>query len=179
VKIVDYQTGEELPTGGSGKIVVRGDGVMKGYLNDLDETSKSIRDGWYDTGDMGHVDADGYVWHEGRLKRFVKIGGEMISLVRVEAELEEILPDDVVCCVVGVADAAKGARIIAAVTRPVDEGSIKRELAERLPRIAIPKEFIVVDELPETGSGKTDFRRAGAIVRGILRERSSGEGMDG
>lgn len=179
VKIVDYQTGQERAAGESGKILVKGDGVMKGYLNDLEETSRSIRDGWYDTGDMGRVDEDGYVWHEGRLKRFVKIGGEMISLVRVESELEEILPDDVVCCVVGVADASKGARIIAAVTAPIDEDSIRKGLAAKLPRIAIPKEFIVVDELPETGSGKTDFRRAGAIVREILRERSAEGGGHG
>ena len=176
VKIVDYQTGEERATGESGKILVKGDGVMKGYLNDLEETSRSIRDGWYDTGDMGRVDDDGYVWHEGRLKRFVKIGGEMISLVRVEGELEELLPDDVVCCIVGVADASKGARIIAAVTRPVDEDAIRKALSRRLPRIAIPKEFIVVDELPETGSGKTDFRTAGAIVQEMLRERSTAGG---
>jgi acyl-[acyl-carrier-protein]-phospholipid O-acyltransferase/long-chain-fatty-acid--[acyl-carrier-protein] ligase len=179
VRIVDYQTGEDRAAGESGKILVSGAGVMKGYLNDLEETSKSIRDGWYDTGDMGRIDEDGYVWHEGRLKRFVKVGGEMVSLVRVEGELEELLPDDVVCCVVGIADASRGARIIAAVTSPVDEESIKKELAERLPRIAIPKEFLVVDELPETGSGKTDFRRAGMVVQEILRKRSAEDGGRG
>ncbi len=173
VRIVDYQTGEERATGESGKILVKGDGVMKGYLNDLEETSRSIRDGWYDTGDMGRIDEDGYLWHEGRLKRFVKVGGEMISLVRVESELEELLPDDVVCCVVGIADASKGARIVAAVTAAIDEESIRNELAARLPRIAVPKEFIVVSELPATGSGKTDFRRAAEIVQGVLRERSA------
>jgi acyl-[acyl-carrier-protein]-phospholipid O-acyltransferase/long-chain-fatty-acid--[acyl-carrier-protein] ligase len=96
----------------------------------------------------------------------------MVSLVRVESQLEEILPDGVAVCVVGVADASKGARIVVAVTAPVDADSIRRELATRLPTIAIPKEFLVVDELPETGSGKTDFRRAGQIVERILRERS-------
>lgn len=176
VKIVDYRTGEPLPPGEAGKILVRGDGVMKGYLNDLEETSKSMRDGWYDTGDMGRLDEDGYLWHEGRLKRFVKVGGEMVSLVRVEGELEELLPDDVVCCVIGVADASRGARIIAAVTSPVDGEALRGKLAERLPRIAIPKEFVVVDELPETGSGKTDFRRAEMIVHEVLSARSSGGG---
>jgi acyl-[acyl-carrier-protein]-phospholipid O-acyltransferase/long-chain-fatty-acid--[acyl-carrier-protein] ligase len=153
---------------------------MWGYLNDLEETSRSIRDGWYDTGDMGRLDGDGYLWHEGRLKRFVKIGGEMISLVRVESELEELLPDDVVCCVIGLADASKGARIVAAVTRAIDEQAIVAELATRLPRIAIPKEFIVVDALPETGSGKTDFRTATEIVGRMMRERpSAGPGGEG
>jgi acyl-[acyl-carrier-protein]-phospholipid O-acyltransferase/long-chain-fatty-acid--[acyl-carrier-protein] ligase len=174
IRIVDYRTGEELGPGRSGKILVSGPCVMKGYLNDLEETSRSICDGWYDTGDMGHFDEDGYLWHEGRLKRFVKIGGEMVSLVRVESQLEELLPDDVVACVVGVADAAKGARIVVAVTAPVDADALRRELAARLPSIAIPKEFLVVDQLPETGSGKTDFRKAGQIVERILRERSGG-----
>jgi acyl-[acyl-carrier-protein]-phospholipid O-acyltransferase/long-chain-fatty-acid--[acyl-carrier-protein] ligase len=174
VRIVDYRTGEESAPGETGKILVGGPGVMKGYLNDLEETSRSIRDGWYDTGDMGRLDGDGYLWHEGRLKRFVKIGGEMVSLVRVESQLEEILPDDVVACVVGVADASKGARIVVAVTAPIDADSIRKELATRLPTIAIPKEFLVVEELPETGSGKTDFRRAGQIVERILRDRSAG-----
>jgi len=179
VKIVDYQTGEERLVGESGKILVKGDGVMKGYLNDIEETSRSIRDGWYDTGDMGRFDEDGYLWHEGRLKRFVKIGGEMVSLVRVESELEELLPDDVVCCVVGVADASKGARIIAAVTAAIDEDSVRRELGARLPRIAVPKEFVVVDELPETGSGKTDFRTAAELVERVLRQRPAARAGNG
>jgi len=77
---------------------VKGDNVMKGYFDDFEQTSLSIRHGWYDTGDMGFLDADGYLWHVGRLKRFLKVGGEMVSLIRVEDVLEKLLPPDVECC---------------------------------------------------------------------------------
>ena len=89
---------------------------MKGYFDDLEETSLRIKDGWYETGDMGVLDEEGFLWHRGRLKRFVKIGGEMVSLVRVESVLLGLLPEGVDCCVVEVPDSLKGARIVAAVT---------------------------------------------------------------
>ena len=76
VRIEHYQTGEECAVGENGKILVKGDLVMKGYFNDFEETSLHLRRGWYDTGDMGNLDEDGYLWHVGRLKRFVKIGGD-------------------------------------------------------------------------------------------------------
>jgi len=165
IRIEHYQTGEECPTGENGKILVRGDMVMKGYFNDFEETSLHIRRGWYDTGDMGNLDEDGYLWHVGRLKRFVKIGGEMVSLIRVENSLEKYLPEDVVCCVVEVPDAIKGARIIAAVTEKIDEKKTLKKMADDLPKIALPKIFIVIEELPKMGSGKIDFRTVTDIVR--------------
>jgi len=124
VRIVDLDTGKILPQGKEGKILVKGDLVMKGYLNDIEETSLHIVDGWYDTGDMGIQDEDGYLWHMGRLRRFVKIGGEMISLVRTEKILESLLPEGVECCVVDVPDSLKGARIIAVVTEKVQERTL-------------------------------------------------------
>ena len=165
VKIVDLTKGEELPPGEEGKILVKGDLIMKGYLNDLEETSLRIRDGWYDTGDMGVMDEDGYLWHRGRLRRFVKIGGEMISLVRTENVLEKLLPDGVDCCVVELPDKAKGARIAAAVTEPVDDRDIIRKMGDELPTIMIPKQFVVITELPKMGSGKIDFRTVTRMVR--------------
>ena len=168
VRIENYETGEECAVGENGKILVRGDLVMKGYFNDFEETSLHIRRGWYDTGDMGNLDEDGYLWHVGRLKRFVKIGGEMVSLIRVENALEKHLPDDVLCCVVDVPDAIKGARIVAAVTAPVDEKKILKKIAADLPKIALPKIFTVIEELPKMGSGKIDFRKVTFMVRQIL-----------
>jgi len=165
IRIEHYQTGEECPIGENGKILVKGDLVMKGYFNDFEETSLHIRRGWYDTGDMGNLDEDGYLWHVGRLKRFVKIGGEMVSLIRVENSLEKYLPDNVVCCVVDVPDAIKGARIVAAVTESIDEKKTKKQMAADLPKIALPKIFIVIEELPKMGSGKIDFRTVTNIVR--------------
>lgn len=165
VKILDLETAETLPNGMEGKIVVKGDYVMKSYYDDIEETSLRIRDGWYDTGDMGVLDEDGYLWHRGRLKRFVKIGGEMVSLVRSEAVLEELLPEGVSCCVVDIPDARKGARLAAAVTAKINEKEIIKKMGEKLPNISIPTQFVVFDELPKMGSGKIDFRTTTDMVK--------------
>ena len=97
-----------------GKILVKGDLIMKGYLGEPELTAEAIVDGWYNTGDMGYLDEDGYLWHSGRFKRFVKIGGEMVSLVRVENVMEQHLPEGVSCCIVEIPDEVKGATIVAA-----------------------------------------------------------------
>jgi acyl-[acyl-carrier-protein]-phospholipid O-acyltransferase/long-chain-fatty-acid--[acyl-carrier-protein] ligase len=170
VRIEDLETEEECAVGETGKVLVQGDLVMGGYLGDLEATSSSMRHGWYDTGDMGYFDDDGFLWHAGRLKRFVKVGGEMVSLVFIETVLDQLLPDDVVCCVVGIPDPVKGSRIIAVVTADVDERALRRALASRLPAIAIPKEFMTIEELPETGGGKASFR----AITEIVRERLAG-----
>jgi acyl-[acyl-carrier-protein]-phospholipid O-acyltransferase/long-chain-fatty-acid--[acyl-carrier-protein] ligase len=171
VRIEDYETGQECETGKQGKILVRGDLVMKGYLHDIEETSLHMRSGWYDTGDMGYLDEDGYLWHAGRLKRFVKIGGEMISLTRVESVLEKHLPEDAVCCVVEVPDGgAKGAKIIAVCTKEVNQKAIVKKMATELPNISLPKQFQVLEELPKMGSGKIDFRTITNMVRKKLHK---------
>ena len=131
-----------------------------------------LRHGWYDTGDMGYMDADRYLWHVGRLRRFLKIAGEMVSLVRVEDVLERLLPDDCACCVVEVPDALRGARIVAAVTCEVDEKRILSQMSESLPRIALPKQFVVLPELPKMSSGKLDFRKITEIVRDAVQHRA-------
>ncbi len=170
VKIVDIDKGHEMPTGQEGKILVKGDLVMKGYFDDIEETSLRIKDGWYDTGDMGMIDSDGFLWHRGRLKRFVKIGGEMISLVRTESVLEKYLPSGMACCVVEIPDSIKGARIVAAITAPINEKDILKKMANDLPTIALPKNFILVDELPKMGSGKIDFRSVTQKVRESIQQ---------
>lgn len=159
VKIIDLDTDKEVEPGNLGKILVKGDLVMKGYLGDLEETSLRIHNGWYDTGDMGMLDKDGFLWHKGRLKRFVKIGGEMISLVAVESELEKLLPENNSCCVVEVPHPTKGAEIVAAITvEDLNSKKIIKQLSETLPPIAIPKKFIYFKELPMMGNGKVNFR---------------------
>lgn len=165
VKIVHLETGETLPTGQEGKILVKGDLVMKGYFDDFESTSMRIRDGWYDTGDMGYLDEDGYLWHRGRLKRFVKIGGEMVSMVKTEAVLSSLLPEGSDCCVVEFPDPRKGARLVAVTTKPVDKDAIIKKMTDLLPSIAIPKIFITMPELPKMGSGKVDFRRVTMLAR--------------
>ncbi|NQT27835.1 AMP-binding protein [candidate division KSB1 bacterium] len=174
VKILDLKTDEALPPGEEGKIVVKGDYVMTGYYDDIEETSLRIRDGWYDTGDMGIIDEDGYLWHRGRLKRFVKIGGEMVSLVRTESVLEELLPEGESCCVVDIPDTRKGARLAAAVTSKINEKELIKKMGEKLPNINIPTQFVVFDELPKMGSGKIDFRATTEMVKKRLFQSARG-----
>lgn len=164
VEIRSVETGEPMEAGEEGKIFVKGDLVMKGYFDDLEETSLRVLNGWYDTGDMGLMDEDGYLWHKGRLKRFVKIGGEMVSLVNIEYELEKILPHTIECCVVELPDTRKGAQIIVAVSEEVDRKEIQTSLKDVLPAIALPKQFIVIGELPKMPSGKIDFRTTKNMV---------------
>ncbi|HNW99929.1 MAG TPA: AMP-binding protein [Candidatus Cloacimonadota bacterium] len=166
VRIVDRETDQILGPDQVGKVLVKGDNVMVGYYGDLEETSVRIRNGWYDTGDMGTLDSDGYLWHKGRLKRFVKIGGEMISLVYVESEMEKLLPEGTLCCVVEVPNPTKGADIVVALTtQEVVAKDIHKKLKKILPPIAMPKEFYVMDSLPLMGSGKVNFREVETICR--------------
>lgn len=169
VLIENYETGEPCKPGETGKILVRGDSIMKGYFDDFEQTALHIRHGWYDTGDMGIIDEDGFLWHVGRLKRFVKVGGEMVSLVLVEEVLDKLIPDEVQCCVVELPDAIKGAKIVAAVTAEIDRDSIIKEMSKQLPNIALPKQFVTFDDLPKMGSGKIDFRKITEMVREKLK----------
>jgi acyl-[acyl-carrier-protein]-phospholipid O-acyltransferase/long-chain-fatty-acid--[acyl-carrier-protein] ligase len=171
VRIENYETGEECGPGEDGRILIKGDNVMKGYFNDFEQTSLHIRHGWYDTGDMGNIDADGYLWHVGRLKRFVKVGGEMVSLVKIEDMLEKLLPEDAHCSVVEIPDAIKGARIVAVTTVQVDQKAVMKQMAEQLPAIAIPKTFLVMETLPKMGSGKIDFRAITELARQELSRK--------
>lgn len=170
VRIENYNSGETCGPGETGRIMVKGDLVMNGYFDDFEETSMRIRHGWYDTGDMGYLDEDGFLWHAGRLKRFVKVGGEMVSLVSVENVLEKFLQEDVSCCVVELPDSLKGAKVVAVVTREIDEKKTLKQMAEHLPNIALPKQFVVIEELPKMGSGKIDFRSVTDMVYDLLNK---------
>ena len=114
---------------------------------------------------------DGYIHIRGRAKRFAKIGGEMVSLVRTETVLEELLPSGVACCIVEVPDSIKGARIVAVVTEKVADKEIIRKMSHKLPAIAIPKTFIILPELPKMGSGKIDFRTVAQMAKANLEKR--------
>lgn len=164
VKIIHHETGKDCETGQTGKILVKGEGVMSGYLNDVEESSLRIKSGWYDTGDLGYLDEDGYIWHKGRLKRFVKIGGEMISLVLVEETLNELTPEEVECCAVELPDAKRGSRIVAVTNSEIDHDEVSKRMSSELPKLALPKKYVLVPEFPRMGSGKTDFRTLTKLV---------------
>jgi len=169
VRILDINTDKIMGPNQEGKIMVKGDLVMEGYLHDLEETSLRIRNGWYDTGDIGMIDEDGFMYHRGRFKRFVKVGGEMVSLVKVEDILSQLLPEDVICCV-DVPNPTKGADVVAAVANgDFDMHKVMKQLKKELPSIAIPKQFYVIDDIPMMPSGKVNFR----AVEKLCREKSS------
>ncbi len=173
VKIENFETLKECKTGEVGKILVKGDSVMKGYYDDPELTAEVVLDGWYDTGDMGYLDEDDYLWHAGRFKRFTKIGGEMISLVKVENTLEKYLPLEVSCCVVEVSDVKKGASIVATVNIEVNKAEILKKMGTELPVIALPKQFVVIKDLPMMSTGKIDFRSVTKIVQDIINNLAS------
>ena len=170
VRIEHLETGKECKAGEVGKILVKGDLIMKGYLNEPELTAEAIVDGWYNTGDMGFLDADDYLWHSGRFKRFVKIGGEMVSLVRVENVMEQHLPEGVSCCIVEIPDEIKGATIVAAVTQDINKVAILRKMGKELPNISLPRQFFVVPELPMMGTGKIDFRTVTEMVHDMAQK---------
>ena len=168
VRLEHWDTGEACPVGAIGKILVKGPSVMSGYFDDFEATSMRLHRGWYDTQDMGYMDADGYLWHVGRLARFLKVGGEMVSLPQVEDILQRALPPGVDGVVVEAPDAARGSRVVAVVTEGVDDREVLRQMAGDLARIALPKQFVVVPELPKMPSGKIDYRQLTETVRDLL-----------
>jgi acyl-[acyl-carrier-protein]-phospholipid O-acyltransferase / long-chain-fatty-acid--[acyl-carrier-protein] ligase len=172
VRMEHYETGEPCGVNEIGKILVKGDSVMSAYFDDFEATALSRRHGWYDTGDMGYRDEEGYLWHVGRLGRFLKVGGEMVSLVQVEDALQRHLAGAAECGVVEVPDAVKGARIVAAVTTKIDEKAAAARLAESLPRIAVPRQFVVLPFLPKMPSGKVDYRALTEMVRDAVRQKA-------
>ena len=165
IRIQNLDTGADCAVGETGKILVKGDGVMQGYLNDIEESSLRLKSGWYDTGDLGYLDEDGYLWHKGRLKRFVKIGGEMVSLVMVEETMNALTPLEVECCAVELPDSKRGSKIVGVTNTMVDQQDLNKKLSKALPNLALPKKYVHVAEFPRMGSGKTDFRSLTEIVR--------------
>ena len=111
-KVVDRETGVDLPVGEEGLLLVKGPNMMAGYLNAPDRTAEVIRDGWYVTGDIAKLDEDGFIFITDRLSRFSKIGGEMVPHVRVEDAINAIL-GEAAAVVTAVPDESKGERLVA------------------------------------------------------------------
>ncbi len=166
VKVVDPDTGADLGTGTSGMLLVKGLNVMLGYLDQPELTAQVIRDGWYTTGDIAEIDAEGYIRITGRLSRFAKIGGEMVPLDGVQEAIGKALGLDdeaVRLAVTSVPDPRKGERLVvlhAGLARSPEE--LCRALAGLgLPPLWIPSpdSFCRVDALPLLGTGKLDLKR--------------------
>jgi acyl-[acyl-carrier-protein]-phospholipid O-acyltransferase/long-chain-fatty-acid--[acyl-carrier-protein] ligase len=181
-KVVHPETYQPLPTGEDGLLLVRGANVMRGYLGRPDLTAEAIRDGWYVTGDIGHIDADGFVTLTGRLSRFAKIGGEMVPLERIQDELHEVLgTSERVCGVTCVPDESRGERVVVLYvqaqlpTLGVEVRAWQRHLCGRgLPSLWVPAadQFYPVAELPTLGSGKLDLRRLKELAMELAAGKS-------
>ncbi len=152
---------EGVPEGG--RLFVRGPNVMKGYLNPEPNAKFRALDGWYDTGDICTIDADNFIRIQGRLKRFAKISGEMVSLGAVEDALAGAFPQFGLRCAVAIVarpDEDKGERLLAATNEPrLTLEAVRTVLREKgIPNIAMPRELKVVSQIPKLGTGKTDHR---------------------
>ncbi|MCU0275163.1 MAG: AMP-binding protein [Acidimicrobiales bacterium] len=169
VKIVDEE-GRELPVGGQvGEICVRSPQVVQGYWNDEAATRASFVDGWFHSGDLGMVDADGFISVVDRLKDVVIRGGENVYCAEVEAVLHEH-PAVAEVAVVGMKEAVMGERVCAVIVpRPgasVTLGELRTFAAERIGGFKCPEALVLVDELPKTATekiAKNELRTALAV----------------
>jgi fatty-acyl-CoA synthase len=158
IKIIDPATGHEQPIGVAGEIVVRGYMVMQGYYRKPEETAKAIdREGWMHSGDMGLIRPDGHLRLMGRYKDMLKIGGENVDPLEVEAYLLGH-PAIEAAAVVGLPDARLSEVAVAFVRPVVGQHITATEVAEhcrgRIASYKIPRHVFLVDEFPMTGSGK-------------------------
>jgi acyl-[acyl-carrier-protein]-phospholipid O-acyltransferase/long-chain-fatty-acid--[acyl-carrier-protein] ligase len=140
-----------------GRLFVRGPNVMAGYLNEVGGVDPP-KDGWHDTGDVVALDQDGWMRILGRVKRFAKIGGEMVSLAAAEALCAGVWPE-ARHAVVAMPDARKGERLVL-VTDRLDasvERLIEHAQAVGAPELAVPRRIVRAPEIPLLGTGKTDY----------------------
>ena len=146
-----------------GRLLVRGPNVMRGYLNPEADAKFKALGGWYDTGDIVRVDEDGFVFILGRLKRFAKVSGEMVSLAAVEDALGGAFPQYGQRCEVAVVtrpDEDKGEILIAVCNDPrlTLEDLRSAIKAKGLTNLCVPREIRRVKEIPKLGTGKVDYR---------------------
>ncbi len=146
-----------IPDGG--RLFLRGPNVMQGYLSPDDpDIVEPLAGGWHDTGDIVDIDKDGYVSILGRIKRFAKIGGEMVSLTAVEGLASAVWPE-ARHAVVSIPDARKGEKLVLVTDHRDADLARLAEWARShgAPELAVPKKIIRVAEVPILGTGKTDY----------------------
>ena len=169
--IVDVDTGQRVETNRQGMLLVRGPTVFSGYIN-YDGASPFVEfDGhtWYRTGDLVRKDADGVLTFCGRLKRFTKLGGEMISLPAIEAVLMQRLPtpdDGGHVIAVEVTPDDEHPEIVLFTTVPMDRETANRCIREAgLSPLHNVRRVVQLDEIPLLGTGKTDYRTLRSSLR--------------
>ncbi|MFG3618601.1 class I adenylate-forming enzyme family protein [Nocardia sp. NPDC047654] len=163
VRVVALDTGEVLPPMEIGEIQCRAESVMAGYLP-AEETARAFDDGWYRTGDVGYVDAEGWIRLTDRAKEMIKVRGFQVAPAEIEAVLHSH-PEVTDCAVFGEPDAADGEAIVAAVACAVSvtADELIALVGERLARYKRPRRVVFVPEIPRLPSGKA--------LRRVLKER--------
>jgi long-chain acyl-CoA synthetase len=152
------KNGNRVRQGQEGEICIRGHNIMKGYLDNPEETSSAFwEDGWFRSGDVGFLDEDGYLFIVDRIKDMIITGGENVY----PREVEEVLytrQEVEGCAVVGLPDKEWGERVTAFIApkpgQKIVPEELKTFLKSRLSPFKVPKEYIVVSELPKSPAGK-------------------------
>ncbi|WP_196426824.1 o-succinylbenzoate--CoA ligase [Paenibacillus validus] len=164
LKIVDEQ-GHEVSPGEVGEIVLRGPKISKGYWKNPEATGKTFKDGWFFTGDMGRLDADGFLFIVDRKKDMIISGGENIASLEVERVLYE-LPTVLEASVIGVPNDRWGevpkAFVVVKPGATLTAEEIQEHCMSRLAKFKVPKEVEFIDKLPRNPSGK--------VLKRLLRE---------
>jgi len=170
-RTIDRETGLRTSLQEGGVLCFRGPNVFKGYWMDKEKSSAVLdSDGWFKTGDLGRIDEDGFLWIEGRVSRFSKIGGEMVSHQRIEEEINTALNlstgDEVKLVVSAREIEQKGEEIAVISTFDIDLNELRKKLsAANLPNLWIPKVYLKTETIPMLSTGKIDW----ASIRSILR----------
>jgi acyl-[acyl-carrier-protein]-phospholipid O-acyltransferase/long-chain-fatty-acid--[acyl-carrier-protein] ligase len=163
-RIIDPETWEDRPLTETGLLLFRGANVFSGYLDDPGKTRAAFHDGWFITGDLGRFDDDGFLFIEGRLSRFSKIGGEMVPHGTVEMKIIEAFGWDQLesptVYVTGITDATKGEALVLLTTQDVTPEALRTKLAALgVPNLWVPKIIHRVERIPMLGTGKTDLKQ--------------------
>jgi Acyl-CoA synthetases (AMP-forming)/AMP-acid ligases II len=173
-RILHPDTLQELPLTEQGMLLLRGPNVFGGYLNDEAKTKAAFHDGWFVTGDLARFDEDGFLFIEGRLSRFSKIGGEMVPHGTVEqavmAAFDLEAEDAPVVAVVGVPDSTKGEALVLLTTEPITVDDLRDRLQDAgLAALWIPRLIKQVDAIPMLGTGKLDINGCRALAMEELK----------
>lgn len=174
VRVVNPETWEELPPTEIGMVLFRGANVFEGYLNDDEKTHAAFRDGWFVTGDLGRFDEHGFLYIEGRLSRFSKIGGEMVPHGTIENKITELFDlgesADYSAVVMGVPDASKGESLVLLTTLDLTSDTLREKLlGAGLPGLWVPKVIQRVEKIPVLGSGKLDLKACREVARAAVK----------
>ena len=157
VRMVDPATGEDVAPGQTGEIWLKGPAVTPGYWQKPEETASAFEQGWFKTGDLGHVDSDGYYYLTDRIKHIIISGGENISPKEIESVINQVA-GVMESSVVGIADQKWGEKVVAAVVKDpeaaVSVEAIQSHCKEHLHDWKCPKDIAFVKELPRNTMGK-------------------------